>query len=109
MSRHPQIEVIVQELYTGLQALYGERLAQVILYGSQARDEAEPDSDIDVMIVVESPLDRSAEMERTSRLVAALSLKYDVVITPIIISSQQYQRDNQALIRNVRKEGRVLS
>jgi uncharacterized protein len=36
-----------------LEARFGERLREVVLYGSYARGEAHPDSDVDVLVVVD--------------------------------------------------------
>ena len=42
---------IVRELREGLAAFYGDRLRGVYLFGSYARGEARPDSDLDIMVV----------------------------------------------------------
>jgi len=43
---------ILGGLHHYLEGLYCDRLIQIILYGSQARGHAQPDSDIDVLIVL---------------------------------------------------------
>ena len=51
------------------QAIYGDRLRGVYLYGSGARDQLTPDSDIDIAVILDAAPDRFAEHERTSELV----------------------------------------
>ena len=47
------IQPTLHELKLGLKELYGDhRLAYIRLYGSQARNEATPDSDIDILVVL---------------------------------------------------------
>ena len=48
---NPRLKAILTELRSRLESLYGDRLVKLILYGSQARGDAEPDSDIDVLVV----------------------------------------------------------
>jgi predicted nucleotidyltransferase len=44
--------------------IYGDRAARVVLFGSRARGDAEPDSDYDVAVFLRDLRDRSAEMNR---------------------------------------------
>ena len=55
--RAARLDQILREFREGLEQIYGPRLVRVVLFGSQARDEAEPDSDIDVMLVLEGAVD----------------------------------------------------
>ncbi len=55
LSTH--IEALLRDLRGRLEALYGKRLHAVVLYGSHARGEATPDSDVDVMVVLEGEVD----------------------------------------------------
>jgi predicted nucleotidyltransferase len=96
---------ILQEARKFLAVVYGSRLSQVILFGSQARGDVSPGSDIDLMIVLEGPVHVGEEIARTGELTARLSLKHDTVISCVFISADRYQKEQSPLMLNVRREG----
>ena len=100
-----KLTVILAEFRHYLEALYGERLDQIVLYGSQARGDANSESDIDVLIVLKEPFNSSAEIERTSEFTSNLCLDYNVVISRTFVSTEQFQYENGGFFRNVRREG----
>ena len=55
---------LVRRLKARLAEAYGPRFAGLVLYGSYARGEAGPDSDVDLLVVLNGPVDRWAEIER---------------------------------------------
>ena len=100
-----KIRRVVQELRTELESIYGLRLASVILFGSQARGDGAPSSDIDVLVVLDGNVEPGKEIARTGRTVAALSLKFDLVISCIFISAIRYSKEQTPLLLNIRNEG----
>ncbi|GBF80970.1 nucleotidyltransferase domain-containing protein [Aphanothece sacrum] len=103
-----KLTTILDELKQSLRNIYGEQLFQLILYGSQARGEAQPDSDIDILIVLNKSFDYSQEIERTSHLIADLSLKYNTLISRSFIDSLRLTSENSSFIRNINNEGILL-
>jgi len=101
----PNVQPILEEFRRGLETVYGSRLVAVILFGSQARNEAEAGSDIDVMIVLRGAVDPHQEIRRLSVFKSQLCLKYDVVISSVYVSEAEYRRDETPLMLNVRREG----
>ena len=100
------IKRILGELKKGLVEIYGDQLKAVYLFGSFARGEGElPDSDIDVMIVLSGEFDYWKTYERASKLIASLSLKYDVVVSARLASETKYAQSKMPLYINVRREG----
>jgi len=96
---------IVSELRQHLEALYNERLAQIVLFGSQARGDAVSGSDIDVLVVLQGPVRPGQEIARTGEATALLSLKYDTVISCTFVSADRYTTERSPLLLNVRREG----
>jgi predicted nucleotidyltransferase len=48
----PDMRILLARIKTSLQRIYGDRLRGVVLYGSEARGESTPDSDIEALITV---------------------------------------------------------
>ena len=99
------LDQILREFQDGLKEIYGSRLVRVVLFGSQARDDAEPGSDIDVMLVLQGPVNPHKEIERLSSFTLALDLKHDVVISCIYMSEEDFNHERSPLMLNVRREG----
>jgi uncharacterized protein len=103
-----RLQNILSELRRSFESLYGDRLVEMILYGSQARGDADSGSDIDVLVVLKEPVQLGLEVDRTSTTVADLSLNYAVVISCTFMGEDRYAHRNGPLLRNIRREGVVL-
>jgi uncharacterized protein len=103
--RGTKLEQILREFRKGLERIYGARLAEVVLFGSQARDDAEPDSDIDVMVVLRGPVNPHDEIRRLSAFKSELGLKHDKLISCVYVSEAEHREGGTPLMLNVRREG----
>lgn len=84
-----------------------EPTAQVFLYGSRARGDAEPDSDWDLLILVNGPVSHEREEELTDRLFE-LGLETDAVLSPVVHSREEWASPlfrAMPFRRNVIREG----
>jgi predicted nucleotidyltransferase len=98
------INNLLKELKTGLQSLYGDRLHGIYLYGSCARGEAGRESDVDILVVLDNIPSYSAEVDRTSALIASLSLKHSVSVSRVFVSLHDWQRGQTPFLLNAREE-----
>jgi predicted nucleotidyltransferase len=103
-----RLHVILRTLRSELDALLGEQIVKVILYGSQARGEGRDDSDIDVLVVLNGDFSYGEMLRRTSQAVARISLDHDVVISRAFASRADYEHSQMPFLMNVRREGIVV-
>lgn len=101
------IRAIVLRLRDGLAEIYGERLKGVYLFGSHARGEADEESDIDILIVLDRVDDYSSEIERTSGLVSRLSLECGRSISRVVAPEKRWREDQTMFFLNVRSEAKA--
>lgn len=99
------LEAIIEELRAYFVALYGTRLVQIVLYGSQARGDVAPDSDIDILVVLQGLVNPGEEITRTGPCTASLSLQHNVVISCAFISAERFDTEQNPFLLNVHREG----
>lgn len=88
--------------------VFGNKLQDVILYGSYARGDNTDESDIDVMIIADIVTDDELESSlKLSDIVADLNLEFDVVLSPLVESKEKYEKYKHInpLFVNVEREG----
>jgi predicted nucleotidyltransferase len=95
---------VLSELKSGLQLIYRKQLKGVYLFGSYARGEADRESDLDILVVLEG-FDRYAhEVNRTGALVADLSLKCGMSISLVFLREHEWLKGDTPFLSNVRDE-----
>jgi predicted nucleotidyltransferase len=104
-----KIKKILRELKKGLVKIYVDQLNAVYLFGSFARGEGRlPDSDIDVMIVLNGEFDRREVNKRSSEFIADLCLENDVVISWFFASDSEYTQSKMPFMLNVRDDAVLI-
>lgn len=101
----PAVQETLQHTRDALRRIYGPRLKHVILFGSHARGDAHPDSDIDVLVVLEGPVDILTEARRTSRLALRAAAERDTALSFVHLSDEEFADLRRPLVRSIRDEG----
>lgn len=100
-----EIELILREFREKLEELYGNRLKNIILYGSCARGQATEDSDIDLAVVLDGDVIAGKEIDRLIDIITDINLDYGVLISVYPVSERDYTSVNSPLLLNIRREG----
>ncbi len=84
---------------------YGDRLQKVLVFGSVARGEAQPDSDLDLLVVLDGAVDVVREARVLADLLYDVQLQSDHHISAKAAPSEDYEAGRLQLYRNVQREG----
>jgi predicted nucleotidyltransferase len=87
---------------------YGTRLRKVILFGSAARGQAGVESDLDLLVVLEGPVDVVGEIRVLTDLLFPIQLESDRYISAQAASADDYENGRIQLYRNIQREGVAL-
>ncbi len=82
-------------------------VAQLILFGSVARNETNEESDIDLLILTSHPLDRIKRHEITD-LVCEINLEYDTNFSALVVDQKNWENGPVSVLplrQAVREEG----
>lgn len=100
---------VAQRAAEGLRALYGERLAEVVLFGSHARGEETADSDIDLLVALTGAVDPWEEMRRLDDLLWRLTLAHGITVSALPVSAEQWRDEQAPVLVEARAHGVVLT
>lgn len=88
-----------------LREIYGDRLKRLMLFGSRARGDANPESDVDVLVVLEGPISSYEEAKRTSRVATQAAAYRGAVLSFIHMSAEEFSGGQRPLVQSVKEEG----
>lgn len=96
---------ILEKCKTLLQSKYQAQFKGLILYGSVARHEAGPTSDIDLLVLLKQPFDYFRELRAIVDLLYAVQLESEHLISAKPAPQDDFERGIIQLYRNVKREG----
>lgn len=105
-SLSPNERTAVQSFIDRLHTQFGERIERTVLFGSKARGDSGPDSDIDILVVLDA-IDRRFEAQ-VSGIASEVDLEYDVLLNTHLLTRERWQdftRRRAALWLNVQRDG----
>lgn len=100
----PALAQTLAQLDHGLRELYGERFRGLLLYGSYARGEATDGSDVDLLLLLDGPVDLSQEILRVQAIKWPLGLAADLLLAVYPVSYQAFEEASTAFLSQVRRE-----
>ncbi len=84
---------------------YGERLKGVVLYGSIARRDAAAESDVDVLVLLDTVADYGKDLRTNIETLYPLAVELGRRISAKPVPEEEYRKGACPLYRNARREG----
>ncbi|NEQ55001.1 MAG: nucleotidyltransferase domain-containing protein [Leptolyngbya sp. SIO3F4] len=100
-----EIQDIVERCKEILKQHYQQRLVDLFLYGSAARQELTPNSDLDLLVVLPGPFDHGQELRTIVDLLYPLQLEASHWISASPAETDQFLAGANQLYRNIHREG----
>jgi predicted nucleotidyltransferase len=98
-------ETLVRRIRQDLETAFGDRLKGVILYGSEARGESRPDSDVDVLVLLEGPLSLWDDTRTAAMLLQSIQSDIGKAMHAMPVDANVYATGGYALFREASREG----
>jgi len=95
----------IQKCKTTLEGYYGAQFKGLILYGSMARDQASPASDIDLLVLMSQPFNYFDELRQIIELLYPIQLESDQLISAKPAPLDEFEHGRTQLYRNAKREG----
>jgi len=98
-------EAVLARIRALLTEAFGTRLQGVVLYGSEARGTAGPDSDADILVLLRGPVKLGKDLRTAIDAIYPLLLELERPIHALPVDAAAYAEGGFSLYRNARREG----
>jgi len=101
-----QIQGILKQCKQALQELYGDRFAGLVLYGSLARGDPGPESDIDLLVLLHGEVNTYSEIWPIVHALDPVQLEHcERLISAKAVSSEDYHAGRWSFLSNAQRDG----
>jgi predicted nucleotidyltransferase len=101
-------EELLKQIKACLEDEYHQRLRGVVLYGSAARGQGDVDSDLDILVLLDEPLDYGHDLDTNLKALYPLSLKLGRRISAKPVGAKEYEDIDCPLYQNAHREGIMI-
>ena len=98
---------LLRRVKSNLLGAFGTRFQQAILYGSEARGTSRPESDVDLLVLLEGPVDFGRDLQAALSALYPLSLQINRRISAKPVDVTEYTTVECPLYRTVHQDGVV--
>lgn len=102
------IEGLVRVVAEDLRVLYGGRLRQVLLFGSWARGDAHPDSDVDLLVVLDEMASPWEELRRMDEVLWRHSYESGRVLSALPVTEEALEAGQDPAVVRAAAEARPV-
>ena len=101
-----KINKILPDIEKKIIEIFGEKVEKIILFGSYARGDFNPESDFDILVIVNDNDLRSYRKAR-AKIISEFLFKYDILLSIRLASKDTFSRNKMIspFYQNVIKEG----
>lgn len=96
---------VIQRCKEILESNYQSQFKGLILYGSVARNQAHPSSDIDLLVLLGQPIDYFQELRTIIDLLYPVQLESEQLISAKPVPVDDFEHGIIQLYRNAKREG----
>lgn len=105
-NQNNELKSLLEELRNKLSLLFGEKLEEIILYGSYARGDFDNESDIDILVIIKDDNLRNYN-SHLSKIELELFKKYNLLVS-LIPETKNYFKEhsnNLPFFKIINEEG----
>jgi predicted nucleotidyltransferase len=99
---------ILKRFRAALDALYGERIERVVLFGSRARGDARTDSDYDLAVFIKDFGAFATELDPLVEIGTDILYDTGAVINALPFPAGAYDAERTGFMHELRRDGRDL-
>jgi predicted nucleotidyltransferase len=111
MCTKNELQMVTNRVMDEMLNLFDDKIYKIILYGSYARGDFTPESDVDIMILLNCDKDEVRKYrERVSIISSRIRLEKDIEVSVLLRDRKSYEEGLGVLpfYENVEQEGVVL-
>jgi len=103
-----KVEPLLLAIKSKLSDLYGDNLHQLVLYGSYARGKQHNESDIDLLLILNTMISPYHEVAYMNDITAELTLEHDIFFSVIPTTYEKFNTMENPLYENIKKDGVII-
>lgn len=102
---HTELYIPVKRALSGA---LKDRLVQVVHYGSSARGDAQPESDVDFLVVLRGPVKLGGDLDTIVHALYPIQLETEIPIHAVPVDEIDYVAGEFGLYRSAHRDGVAL-
>lgn len=110
MCTKTELMSILSTFAKNAKAEIGDKLSEIILFGSYARGDYDEESDVDIALIVDVPQGyEHTYYKQLTRIIGDVDeqFNYAVLLSPVVISNKVYEdwKNDLPFYKNIQKDG----